>query len=161
MKNLICLRCGHVFQNKANLNKHYKIKTVCQSKYFKYSYQYLLQNHEQLKFKRLELLNHIKKENTNTTKIKLDNKNILDEKLDSLIDKIKQINKGNTVPSDNIDDDIINTISKPNKNIHKCFCGKIYFHQSSLSRHKKTTHNKKPTLLSQLIKKKQTKTNKN
>jgi hypothetical protein len=156
MKNLICLRCGHVFHNKANLNKHYKRKTICQSKYFKHSYQYLLQNHQQLKFKRLELLNHIEQENTKTTKIKLNKEDDISEKLESLINKIKQINKGNIIPNDDIDQDILETktTSKHNKNIYKCFCGKIYFHQSSLSRHKKSLHNKKTTLLSQLIKKK-------
>jgi hypothetical protein len=160
MKNLICLRCGHVFQNKANLNKHYKRKTICQSKYFKHSYQYLLQNHEQLKFKRLELLNHIEQKNTKISKIKLNKEDVITEKIDLLIDKIKEINKGNTIPNEEIYENKVDKLDKKSisksKNVYKCFCGKIYFHQSSLSRHKNNLHTKKPTLLSQLIKKEKT-----
>ena len=56
MEHLICLRCGHTFSNKANLNKHYRRKTMCQDIHYDYDYKYLKKNHDILKGKRIELI---------------------------------------------------------------------------------------------------------
>jgi hypothetical protein len=148
MKHLICLRCGHVFQNKANLNKHYKRIYICDAKYYNHGYQYLLKNHQQLKFKRLKLIHHL-----DQTNIKINKISTINDKMEILFDKINQINQGNTDKDYNTKSKYCEPkINKSKKDIYKCFCGKIYYHQSSLSRHKKSVHDKKTTLISQILK---------
>lgn len=131
MEHLICLRCGHTFSNKANLNKHYRRKTICQDIYYNYDYKYLKDNHNILKGKRIELLVY----NYKPIKKVLKKPSII------LYNDIqKKIEK--------LDSEVKESYQK----IFKCHCGKVYIHQSSLSRHKKVKHAKKETLFDKLIK---------
>jgi hypothetical protein len=138
MNHLICLRCGHIFNNKANLNKHYRRITECFSKYYEYDYKYLRYNHDPLKKKRIELLIFI----YDTKKVN----NILiknDIPSESLYKKIQ-----NHVDEIDTQTNYVNFYDR----IYKCFCGSKFNHQSSLSRHKKLKHIKKETLMDLLIK---------
>lgn len=158
MNHLICLRCGHIFANKANLNKHYKRNNVCNSTYYEYTYKDMKQNHSLLKSKRIELILYIDNNNlNNNTKIKKPKQ--LQPKLNknsditywTLKNKLKNITN-NKLNNESFKDD--DCLKDNDTKIYKCSCGKIYNHHSSLSRHKKDKHKKPETLLSKLIKNK-------
>jgi hypothetical protein len=142
MNHLICLRCGHIFNNKANLNKHYQRIYPCPNQYYEYNYIYLRNNHKELKEKRIELIVFMykaeRKIKTPKPRFKIDEKpsHIMHDKIKT---KITELDSSEIYKEIYI-------------KIHKCDCGKIFNHHSSLSRHKKTKHPRKETLLYTLIK---------
>lgn len=147
MNHLICLRCGHIFNNKANLNKHYQRIYPCPSQYYEYNYQYLRTNHKELKGKRIELIVFMYQSDRKIKTPRPRFKNIINKPSNTLHTEIK--NKLNELDQTEVE---IESYIKT----YKCNCGKIFNHQSSLSRHKKTKHPKQETLIESLIKKAKT-----
>ena len=156
MNQNICLRCGHIFNNKSNLNRHYQKISPCPNTYYNYTSQYMFKNHIKLQAMRVELIVYINKDKQPTsTKIKIKSESPSQIIYKQLKSKLKQLDDTNT-------NNTVNLTNKYNKYIqynqykeykeYKCDCGKIFSHHSSLSRHKQTKHKKIETLLSKLLK---------
>jgi hypothetical protein len=157
--SLICLRCGRLFTNKSNLNKHYKRKMDCSPTYYDFEYTYLRYHHNLLKKIRCELNEYLsKKTNPKTCNIKLKYKM---KPIKSSIKSILKIKLENLTQSDDNCPILVNEYNNAQcDKYYKCYkCNKIYNHRSSLHRHMsnsclhKNTNKKTNTLLSQILKK--------
>lgn len=150
MNQNICLRCGHIFNNKSNLNRHYQKTMTCPNTYYNYTSQYMYKNHIKLKAMRIELIVYINKPST-SIKFKMKSESPSQIIYKQLKHKLTQLDNTNNTTNTNTTN--TNTTNEyEHQKEYKCICGKIFNHHSSLSRHKKTKHKKTETLLSKLLK---------